>query len=176
MTKHFFFALLSLFGLLCSCRYQSGSGDLKGTETLFIQVVSNDTLLPQAGGIVSRTVREEFLRKGSFVLVLSPDEADFLLRVKLYEYSKSPEVFRPGDTLLAAGFDMEVAASLDLYSSRKKSLVMENQVVRAKASALRENLTSQPSSRQPSMAIARELVLRLPQRFRITLGSFLILQ
>ena len=99
MTKHFFFALLSLFGLLCSCRYQSGSGDLKGTETLFIQVVSNDTLLPQAGGIVSRTVREEFLRKGSFVLVLSPDEADFLLRVKLYEYSKSPEVFRPGDTL-----------------------------------------------------------------------------
>ena len=162
MTKHFFFALLSLFGLLCSCRYQSGSGDLKGTETLFIQVVSNDTLLPQAGGIVSRTVREEFLRKGSFVLVLSPDEADFLLRVKLYEYSKSPEVFRPGDTLLAAGFDMEVAASLDLYSSRKKSLVMENQVVRAKASALRENLTSQPSSRQPSMAIDREMGLKIP--------------
>ena len=56
---------------------------------------------------------------------------------------------------------MEVAASLDLYSSRKKSLVMENQVVRAKASALRENLTSQPSSRQPSMAIARELGLKI---------------
>ena len=84
-----------------------------------------------------------------------------MLRVKLYEYVKSPEVFRPDDTLLAAGFDMEVAASLNLYSSRKKSLVMDNHVVRAQASALRGNLTSQPSSRQPSMAIARELGLKI---------------
>jgi len=164
MTKFYLCVLLSFFGLVSSCRYQSGLGNANGSETLFVQVVSNDTLLPQAGGIVSRTVREEFLRKGSFDLVHSPEEADLLLRVNLYEFNKNPEVFRADDTLLAAGFDMEVAASLDLYSSRKKSLVMDNHVVRANASALRENLTSQPAGRQPTMAIARELGLKIASR------------
>ncbi|MBT3635480.1 MAG: hypothetical protein HN531_00955 [Opitutae bacterium] len=164
MTKFYICVLLSFFGLVSSCRYQSGLGNAKGSETLFVQVVSNDTLLPQAGAIVSRTVREEFLRKGSFDLVHAPEEADLLLRVNLYEFNKSPEVFRADDTLLAAGFDMEVAASLDLYSSRKKSLVMDNYVVRANASALRENLTSQPAGRQPTMAIARELGLKIASR------------
>jgi hypothetical protein len=164
MTKFFLCGLLSCFALVTSCRYQAGLGNDKGSETLFVQVVSNDTLLPQAGGIVSRTVREEFLRKGFFDLVHSPEEADLLLRVNLHEFNKSPEVFRSDDTLLAAGFDMEVVASLDLYSSRKKSLLIDNYVVRANASALRENSSSQPAGRQSSMSIARELGLKIASR------------
>jgi len=164
MTKLSFFVFLSIFGLVSSCRYQSGLGNGKKEETLFVQVVSNNTLLPQAGGIVSRTVREELLRSGSFELVHSPEEADLLLRVKLHGFDKSPEVFRSTDTLLAAGFDLEVAASLNLYSARKKSLVMENYLVQGNASVLRENSTSQPSARQSSMAIARELGIKIASR------------
>lgn len=164
MTKLSFFVFLSIFGLVSSCRYQSGLGNGKKEETLFVQVVSNNTLLPQAGGIVSRTVREELLRSGSFELVHSPEKADLLLRVKLHGFDKSPEVFRSTDTLLAAGFDLEVAASLNLYSARKKSLVMENYLVQGNASVLRENSTSQPSARQSSMAIARELGIKIASR------------
>ena len=164
MTKFSFCSLLSICILVSSCRYQPGLGNGIGSRTLFIQVVSNDTLLPQAGGIVSRTIREEFLRKGFFDLVHSPEEADLVLRVKLNQFNKSPEVYRATDTLLAAGFNMEVVASLDLYSSRKKSLIMDGSIVRANASAVRETQSRQPSGRQPSMAIARELGLKISSR------------
>ena len=90
-------------------------------------------LRPAAESLVGRSGRS-YWRKGSFDLVHSPEEADLLLRVKLFEYIKVSRSLRPDDTLLAAGFDMEVAASLNLYSSRKKSLVMDNHVVRAQAS------------------------------------------
>jgi hypothetical protein len=158
-NKPFWLVVLLLF-LFSSCRYQAGSGS-QASGTLFAKVVGNDTLLPQASGIVSRSIREEFLRKGEFTLVRSAEDADFLLEVNLSQFDKTPEVFRAEDTLLAAGFDLRLGASVDFYSSRRKTYLLENHFVQANASSLRENRTTQARIRQPSMALARELGLKI---------------
>lgn len=144
-----------------SCRYQPGANKWKSSKSVFVQVVKNDSAMPQAGGVVSRAIREEFLRRGTFELVHSAEEADLLLRINLRQYGKSPEVFRSEDTLLAAGFDMEVGASVNLYSSRLKTSLIENHVIRANASTLRQNVTDQPKDRQPSTALARQLGVKI---------------
>jgi hypothetical protein len=56
---------------------------------------------------------------------------------------------------------MGVKASVNLYSSRRKSSLIENHFVRANASTLRQNVTAQPKGRQASMAIARQLGVKI---------------
>ena len=153
--------LLVFLAFTSSCRYQPGANDWDTPKTLFVQVVSNDSALPQAGGVVSRTIREEFLRRGTFRLVRSENDAEFLLRVKIGEFTKSPEVFRSQDTLLAAGFALHVGAYVTLYSSGSKTSIFEDRLVQADASSLKPKLTSQARDRQSTAAIARELGLKI---------------
>ena len=151
--------LIGCLAFVSSCRYNSGASDGK-SSSIFVHVV-NDSSMPQSSGVVNRAIREEFIRRGTFELVQSAEEADLLLRVNLSEYARSPEAFRLDDTLLAAGFDMEVMASLNLYSSRSKSSLIENHFVRANASTLRQSVTVQPKGRQSSMALARQLGVKI---------------
>ncbi len=151
--------LIGCLAFVSSCRYKPGASDGK-SSSIFVQVF-NDSSMPQSSGIVNRAIREEFIRRGTFELVHSAEEADLLLRVNLSEYARSPEVFRSDDTLLAAGFDMEVKASVNLYSSRRKISLIENHFVRANASTLRQNVTVQPNGRQSSMALARQLGVKI---------------
>ena len=151
--------LIGCLAFVSSCRYKPGASD-GNSSSIFVQVF-NDSSMPQSSGAVNRAIREEFIRRGTFVLVHSAEEADLLLRVNLSEYARSPEVFRSDDTLLVAGFDMEVKASVNLYSSRRKSSLIENHFVRANASTLRQNVTVQPKGRQSSMALARQLGVKI---------------
>lgn len=143
-----------------SCRYQPGASEGK-SSSIFVQVVKNDSSMPQSSGVVSRAIREEFLRRGTFELVHSAEEADLVLRINLREYGKYPEVFRSEDTLLAAGFNLEAGATVNLYSSRRKTFLIENHVIRANASTLRQGVTEQPKDRQPSAALARQLGVKI---------------
>ena len=151
--------LIGCLAFVSSCRYNLGASDGK-PSTIFVQVF-NDSSMPQSSGVVNRAIREEFIRRGTFELVHSAEEADLLLRVNLSEYARSPEVFRSDDTLLAAGFDMEVKASVNLYSSKSKSSLIENHFVRGNASTLRQNVTVQPKARQSTTALARQLGLKI---------------
>jgi hypothetical protein len=143
-----------------SCRYQPGASEGR-SSSIFVQVVKNDSSMPQSSGVVSRAIREEFLRRGTFELVHSAEEADLVLRINLREYGKSPEVFRSEDTLLAVGFNLEAGATVNLYSSRRKTFLIENHVIRANASTLRQGVTEQPKDRQPSAALARQLGVKI---------------
>lgn len=151
------FVLIGFLVFVSSCRYKPGAHDAKNSSSIFVQVVNNDSSMPQASGVLSRTIREEFLRRGTFALVDTPDDADLLLRITLSEYTRSPEVFRSDDTLLAAGFDLEAGASVNLYSLSRNTSLIENHIIRANASTLRQNVTVQPKDRQPSTALARQL-------------------
>ena len=154
------YVLIGCLAFVSSCRYKPGASEGK-SSSIFVQVVKNDSSMPQSSGVVSRAIREEFLRRGTFELVHSAEEADLVLRINLREYGKSPEVFRSEDTLLAAGFNLEAGATVNLYSSRRKSSIIENHVIRANASTLRQTVTDQPRDRQPSTALGRQLGVKI---------------
>ena len=154
------YVLIGCLAFVSSCRYKPGASEGK-SSSIFVQVVKNDSSMPQSSGVVSRAIREEFLRRGTFELVHSAEEADLVLRINLREYGKSPEVFRPEDTLLAAGFNLEAGATVNLYSSRRKSSIIENHVIRANASTLRQTVTDQPRDRQSSTALGRQLGVKI---------------
>ena len=156
----FICVVIGCLAFVSSCRYKPGASEAK-TSSIFVQVVNNDSSMPQASGAVSRTIREEFLRRGTFELVQSAEEAVLVLRINLREYGKSPEVFRSEDTLLAAGFSLDAGATVNLYSSRRKTSLIENHIIRANASTLRQTVTDQPRDRQPSTALGRQLGVKI---------------
>ena len=156
----FIYLIIGCLSFVSSCRYKPGASADK-SSSIFVQVIKNDSSMPQSGGVVSRAIREEFLRRGTFELVHSAEEADLVLRINLREYGKSPEVFRSEDTLLAAGFNLEAGATVNLYSSRRKTSIIENHVIRVNASTLRQTVTDQPRDRQPSIALGRQLGVKI---------------
>ena len=154
------YVLIGCLAFVSSCRYKPGASEGK-SSSIFVQEVNNDSRMPQSSGAVSRAIREEFLRRGNFELVHSAEEADLVLRINLREYGKSPEVFRPEDTLLAAGFSLEAGATVNLYSSKRKTSLIENHFIRANASTLRQTVTDQPKDRQPSSVLGRQLGVKI---------------
>ena len=140
-----------------SCRYVLGpSGELP-YDSIHVRVVRNDSLAPQAGPLLSRSLREEIVREGRVRLMNNVTDADAVLTVRLVDYERLPEVYRSDDTALASGFRMGLFALASLESSSGKKVFFEDRLFRSGASTLRGNLTETPVSRQPMMAASRAL-------------------
>ena len=151
------FAVLLIFFSQFGCRYALGPGNELPVESIYVEVVFNDSTAPQAGPLLSRALREEMIREGRTKLANNSTSADATLAVRLVDYERLPEMYRSDDTALASGFRMNLFALVTLQSSSGKKIYFKDKFFRSGASAMRNNLTESPRSRQPMMSASRIL-------------------
>jgi hypothetical protein len=84
------------------------------------------------------------------------------LRVTLIDYSKGTEIYKPTDTLLAAGFRMSVQANVSL-TKRSGKVLFKDTSITEHASVLRGNSLSVPSDRQALLGISESLGQQVSQ-------------
>ena len=88
--------------------------------------VKNDSLAPLLGPKLDRELRKSIVKDGSFHLVNDPTDADASLIVQITQYGDSTEAYRPGDTLLAAGFNLRATAKIDLLDEKGHTIFAQN--------------------------------------------------
>ena len=154
MSKIFLkaFSVFILLSLFPGCSYKMGS-PVSGGSHLHIRV-KNDSVAPLLGAKVDRELRKNILRNGSYVLANGPGDADVFLIVTLTNYEDSTEAYRPGDTLLAAGLNLRISATVELNDVRGVSMHQEN--VRADSSVLR-SISQVPDDSMALQALAERL-------------------
>lgn len=156
MSRTFFQVFLTS-ALLClvgsGCSFKMGS-PISGGAHLHIRV-KNDSLAPLLGAKVDRELRKTMLRNGSFILVSNREEADVFLTVTLKGYSDTTEAYRPGDTLLAAGLNLQTTASIQLDEANGQSIYKDS--VSANSSVLRPFSTQVPDDEMALQALAESL-------------------
>ncbi len=117
--------------------------------------VKNDSVAPLLGPKVDRELRKNILRNGSYVLANEPEDADVFLVVVLINYEDSTEAYRPEDSLLAAGLNLRVSASVELNDVRGNLLYQDR--VGADSSVLRPVSTQVPDDAMALQALAESL-------------------
>lgn len=126
------FILIGWAGLIlpaCS-HYRLGTGDGDpGFRSLYVAPVGNDAAVPQAVPIVSRELRDAFLRDGRIRLARSAESADAVLTVMLTDYSRSFTAVQPNDTALARKFDLALSARCTLVDRRTGEALFSDRVV-----------------------------------------------
>ena len=149
--------LFSNYVLFClvgtGCSFKMGSPISGGTH-LHLRV-KNDSLAPLLGSKVDRELRKTILRNSSFILVRDREEADVFLTVTLEDYSDTTEAYRPEDTLLAAGFNLQTSASIQLDEANGQRIYAES--VSANSSVLRPFPTQLPDDEMALQALAESL-------------------
>ncbi len=113
-------ACVVTLGLAGCAHYRLGTGTegKLAFERLYIAPVENQAAVPQAVAVVSRELRNTFLRDGRVTLVDSPAAADAVLTVNLEDYGRSYTAVQPTDTALARKFDLELVARCSLLDQR----------------------------------------------------------
>ncbi len=129
--------LLAAVALLAGCaNYRLGTGSAPRFRTLYVEPVTNRTLLPQAQAILSGRVRETFARDGRVALANSSDAAEATLRITIATYQREVAAVREGDTGLARKFNVTLGATCTLQT-RDGRTIFENRPI----SAVREVFT-----------------------------------
>ena len=146
---------------LGGCRYALGPAGELSFDRLYVSVVHNDSLAPQAGALLSRALREEILREGRARLVNSQEDADAILTVRLIDYDQIPEAYRSDDTVLAASFRLRLFALAHLNSSPSGKSLLKETLFNSNASTITSSVTETPVSRQPLMTSSRSLAQKI---------------
>jgi hypothetical protein len=128
-------AICLLFALTGCSHYQLGTGSTPAFRTLYIEPVTNTTLLPQSRALLTTQLRERFLRDGRVSLVNSAAGADATLTVVLDSYFREIATGRPDDTGLARKFNLTLGATCTLRDNRANALVLDRRVVTAQREA-----------------------------------------
>jgi hypothetical protein len=147
--------------VLGGCRYALGPAGELSFDRLYVRVVHNDSLAPQAGPLLSRALREEILREGRARLVNSQEDADAILTVRLIDYDQIPEAYRSEDTVLAASFRLRLFALAHLNSSPSGKSLLKETLFNSNASTITSSVTETPVSRQPMMTSSRSLARKI---------------
>jgi hypothetical protein len=154
-----------IFLLFCfalgGCRYALGPAGELPFDRLYVRIVQNDSLAPQAGPLLSRALREEIIREGRTRLVNSPEDSDAVLTVRLIDYDQIPEAYRSDDTVLAASFQLSLSALAQLNSSPSGKSLLKETLFKSNASTISSSLTEGPVSRQPMMTTSRSLARKI---------------
>ncbi|MEX2045461.1 MAG: LptE family protein [Opitutus sp.] len=129
-----FAVLFALIGGGCG-HYQLGTGGAPAFRTLYVEPVTNRTLLPQSQPIVTAQLRQAFIRDGRVTLVNSPAGADAILIVVISEYAREVAAAREDDTGLARKFDLTMGVTCTLRDGRTGANVWENRIVRTRREA-----------------------------------------
>ena len=158
----FFGIIFLLFCIaLGGCRYALGPAGELSFDRLYVSVVHNDSLAPQAGALLSRALREEILREGRARLVNSQEDADAILTVRLIDYDQIPEAYRSDDTVLAASFRLRLFALAHLNSSPSGKSLLKETLFNSNASTIVSSVNENPVSRQPLMTSSRSLARKI---------------
>ncbi len=114
----------------CS-HYQLGSAGRISFRTLYVEPVTNRTLLPQAPVTIAAVLRSHFARDARMTLARSADEADVTLAITLTDYQREIAAVRSGDTGLARKFNVSLTATCTLRENRGGKMILEKHPVRA---------------------------------------------
>lgn len=130
---------LLLFVALAGCsHYQLGTAAKLSFNTLYVQPVANQTLLPQAQALLSTQIRERFARDGRVTLVNSAQGADATLTVTISDYHRDVATVREGDTGLARKFTLTFGATCSLHDNRGDKWLFEKRPVSTQRDAFTE--------------------------------------
>jgi hypothetical protein len=121
--------LVILLGTGGCSHYQLGTNGKLTFSTLYVEPVTNKTMVPQAQAILSAQLRERLLRDGRVTLVNSPQAADATLQVVITNFRREVATVREGDTGLARKFTLNFGASCTLYDNRTGKPLFENRPV-----------------------------------------------
>ena len=101
--------------VLAGCAaYSPGPPETAPARSVFVEVVENETYLPQVTALLSRQIRETFAARGGTTPAASPRQAAYILRVTLSDLEQTPRAALPADTTRAASYDIRLAAALVL--------------------------------------------------------------
>lgn len=114
----------------CS-HYQLGSAGRTSFRTLYVEPVTNRTLLPQAPVTIAAVLRSHLARDARITLARSADEADVTLALTLTDYQREIAAVRSGDTGLARKFNVSLTATCTLRENRGGKMILEKYPVRA---------------------------------------------
>jgi len=124
------FLLACLLPGLAGCsHYQLGTEGKPGFTTLFVEPVTNKTLLPQAQTIVSTQLRQAFITDARVTLVNSAAEADATLSVTINDYHRDVTAAREDDTGLARKFSLTLGTVCTLRDNRNGRLLFDKRAV-----------------------------------------------
>jgi hypothetical protein len=123
--------LASVLGLAGCSHYQLGTGAIPSFRTIYVEPVSNKTLLPQSQPLLSTYLRESFLRDQRVTLVNSPDAADATLAVVINDYRREVAAVREDDTGLARKFNVTLGVACTLRDRRSGRPIFEGRLVSA---------------------------------------------
>lgn len=127
----FLIACTSILGLSGCAHYNLGTGGAPAFRTLYIEPVTNKTLLPQSHAILSTRLRETFARDGRTSLLNSDAGADATLTVVINTYEREVAAVREGDTGLARKFNVTLGALCTLRDNRSGKTLFENRPIAA---------------------------------------------
>jgi hypothetical protein len=124
--------------------------------------VKNDSLAPVLGPKLDREIRKSIVKDGSFHLVNNLTDADASLIVQISQYGDSTEAYRPGDTLLAAGFNLRAIAKIELLDEKGRTVFAQNvsgnsSVLRPASTHVRSVSTHVPDEAMAMQALAESL-------------------
>ncbi len=97
--------------------YRAGAPDAAPVPSVFVEVVENETYLPQVTALLSRQLRETLAARGGTTLAASPRQAAHILRVTLTDLEQAPRAALPADTTRAASYDLRLGAAVALLDS-----------------------------------------------------------
>ena len=116
--------------ITASCaNYQLGTGAAPSFRTLYVEPVTNKTLLPQSQPLVSTRLRENFARDARVQLANSAGGADATLVVVINDYHRDIAAVREGDTGLARKFNVTLGVTCTLRDNRTGQAIFENRPI-----------------------------------------------
>ena len=131
-------SLISCVLLASGCaNYRLGTGAEPTFRTLYVEPVTNKTLLPQAQALLTTRLRESFARDARVQLANSAGAADATLVLVINDYHREVAAVREGDTGLARKFNVTLGANCTLRDNRSGRPIFENRAI----SAVREVFT-----------------------------------
>lgn len=114
----------------CS-HYQLGTGSRISFQTVYIEPVTNRTLLPQAQALLSTQLRQEFSRDGRVALANSAGSAEATLTVVIVDYHRDVAAVREDDTGLARKFNLTLGVICTLRDNRTGAILFEQRPIAA---------------------------------------------
>ena len=119
--------------------YQWGNPAELPFKSIYIKPVTNDSFAPQAQALLSRQIRDAFIRDGRSQLVTSEEDADAVLLVNLTKYDRRAAARSSEDTETAADFDLSLTAIVSLYNQNQGDYFFKERSIKETANAYVNN-------------------------------------
>ena len=151
MTKTTIQALSSIVAgtlFLTGCAgYRLGMENSLPFESIFVDVVANDSFAPQAQALLTQNLRESIARDPR-VKLADREEADVTLTVRLSSYTRQPDAAMVGDTALARSFRLNLGALVTLQDNRDARTYLNDWPVETESEAFTDSGLTQAEYRE----------------------------